>query len=76
MATNPKDQEWYSIAEQISKEMNPAKLGTLVLQLCAALDKRTRPRAVETHSDAEDTSAASASTRPSPSEGCSQAQTF
>ncbi len=41
MATNPKDQEWYSIAEQLSTEMNPAKLGGLVLRLCAALDKHT-----------------------------------
>ena len=40
MAPNSTDQKWYSIAEQISKEMNPAKLATLVAQLCNALDER------------------------------------
>jgi hypothetical protein len=40
MAPQITDQKWYSIAEQISKEMNPAKLATLVAQLCSALDER------------------------------------
>jgi hypothetical protein len=47
MAPNPKDQKWYSLAEQASKEMNPEKLMTLVRQLCAALNERVKPRAVE-----------------------------
>ena len=74
MATNPKDQEWYSIAEQLSKEMNPAKLGMLVLRLCAALDKRTTPPASEACSDADVSSVvlASCPVERSPStEGCS-----
>jgi hypothetical protein len=36
-STNP---EWYSIAEQASKELDPAKLTILVAQLCSALDER------------------------------------
>lgn len=39
MSPQPTDQKWYSIAEQVTKEMNPAKLMTLVAQLCSALDE-------------------------------------
>jgi hypothetical protein len=78
MATNPKDQEWYSIAEQLSKEINPAKLGILVLRLCAALDKRTTPRAAGSRSAAEASSVVLASSPAEPSqsaERCSHAGT-
>jgi hypothetical protein len=34
------DKKWTSIAEQVSQEMDPAKLGVLVDQLCRALDDR------------------------------------
>jgi len=44
MAPLNADQEWYSIAEQASKEMEPKKLSVLVEQLCTALDKRDRQR--------------------------------
>jgi hypothetical protein len=40
MAPSPKDQEWYYLAEQASKEMNPEKLWRLISQLCQALEKR------------------------------------
>jgi hypothetical protein len=43
MAPNPKDQRWYSLAEQASKEMNHTKLMILVDQLCVALDERIKP---------------------------------
>ena len=42
MAANSED--WISIAEQSSKEMNPTKLMTLVKQLCSALDDGKRSR--------------------------------
>ena len=38
MATHT--EEWFSIAEQVSVEMDRAKLRTLVEQLCSALDSR------------------------------------
>jgi len=34
------DQKWCFLAEQASKEMDPAKLLILVDQLCRALDER------------------------------------
>jgi hypothetical protein len=40
MAPQVTDQKWYSIAEQASRETDPAKLATLVAQLCSALDER------------------------------------
>jgi len=45
MALDPRDQKWYSIAEQASKEMDSAKLTILVDQLCGALDARHKPPA-------------------------------
>jgi hypothetical protein len=56
MATDPEDQEWYSIAEQASKEMDLAKLARLVSQLCGALDKRVRDHSLEPLTDAESSS--------------------
>jgi hypothetical protein len=47
MAPNPKDQKWYDLAEETSKETDPVKLQRLVAQLCTALDERLRPYAVE-----------------------------
>jgi hypothetical protein len=44
MTTRSENEDWMSIAEQASKEMNPAKLMTLVEQLCGALDKRNKRR--------------------------------
>jgi hypothetical protein len=51
MAANSED--WISIAERASVEMNPAKLMTLVKQLCSALDdsKKNRMRETPTPSD-------------------------
>ena len=46
MATHSEKKDWQAIAEEASKEKNPAKLMTLVRQLCAALDdskKATSP---------------------------------
>ena len=38
MAPNLRDGDWRSIAEQTSKEMDPAKLMVLVGKLCRALE--------------------------------------
>jgi hypothetical protein len=56
MAPNARDQNWYSIAEQASKETDSAKLTILVAQLCSALDERGNPRALETQFCAESNS--------------------
>jgi hypothetical protein len=45
MAPNPRDQKWYDLAEETSKETDPEKLQRLVAQLCAALDERLKPYA-------------------------------
>ncbi len=37
------DSNWVSIAEQLSKEMDEAKLAILVKRLCCALDARHGP---------------------------------
>jgi hypothetical protein len=47
MAPNPRDREWYSIAEKVSKEMDSAKLTILVDQLCSAMDEREKPPALQ-----------------------------
>jgi hypothetical protein len=52
MAPAPRDQKWYSIAEQVSKETDHAKLETLIAQLCEALDERINPTR-ETQPDAK-----------------------
>jgi hypothetical protein len=46
MAADPKDPEWYSIAQQASIETDSAKLSILVSRLCAALDRCGEPRVV------------------------------
>ena len=40
MITSREDSNWVSIAEQLSTEMDEAKLAILVKQLCSALDAR------------------------------------
>jgi hypothetical protein len=40
MATHSEKKDWQSIAEEASKEKNPAKLMILVKQLCSALEER------------------------------------
>lgn len=40
MITSRKDSNWVSIAEQLSIEMDEAKLAILVKRLCCALDAR------------------------------------
>jgi hypothetical protein len=40
MTTNSEDTEWKSIAEQVTEEMDSARLMVLVGQLCSALDNR------------------------------------
>jgi hypothetical protein len=69
MATDPKDQEWYSVAEQVSTEMDPAKLSILVSRLCAALDRRTNTQAlVAARPDATASSTAGTASRVSSSQ--------
>jgi hypothetical protein len=43
MITPREDSNWVSIAEQLSIEMDEAKLAILVKQLCCALDARHGP---------------------------------
>jgi hypothetical protein len=38
------DIDWQSIAEQVSNELDPAKLSILVEKLCGALDSAHRPK--------------------------------
>jgi hypothetical protein len=40
----PYSEDWCSIAEQASKEMDPKKLAALVTQLCCAFDERDKRR--------------------------------
>ena len=44
MAPHPTNQDWRCIAEQASKETDPAKLATLVTKLCRALDHEREQR--------------------------------
>ena len=45
MALNPRDRDWQTLAVQASKEMDGAKLTTIVALLCSALDERLKPPA-------------------------------
>jgi len=38
MAPHLEDEDWRSLAEQVTKEMDSAKLPTLIAKLCQALD--------------------------------------
>ena len=40
----PYSEDWRTIAEQASREMDPKKLAALVSQLCCAFDERDKPR--------------------------------
>jgi hypothetical protein len=42
MTTHSEDTEWKSIAEQVTEEMDSARLMVLVGQLCRALDNRKK----------------------------------
>ena len=42
MAHTLTNQEWRSIAEQASTEQDPAKLTSLVAELCRSLDERQK----------------------------------
>ncbi|HZS97846.1 MAG TPA: hypothetical protein VFA40_13770 [Terriglobales bacterium] len=53
MTTPREDSNWVSIAEQLSIEMDDAKLTILVQRLCCALDARYGPRKDETKRDIE-----------------------
>lgn len=51
MATH--SENWMSIAEQVTHEVNPAKLAALVQQLCCALDDRVVPAEDQTKTELE-----------------------
>ena len=42
MAENLTNEEWRSIAEKASTEQDPAKLTSLVAELCRSLDERQK----------------------------------
>jgi hypothetical protein len=42
MTPAPENTDWLSIAEQVGEEVDPAKLRTLVKQLCTALEDRRK----------------------------------
>jgi hypothetical protein len=42
MGPQARDQQWRAIAEQVSKEMDSAKLTILVDRLCRALDEHQK----------------------------------
>jgi hypothetical protein len=59
MITSREDNNWVSIAEQLSTEMDEAKLAILVKQLCSALDARQgSPTQDQTTRDIEQIAAA------------------
>ena len=47
MAPQSTDQEWRAIAEQVSKEMDSAKLTILVDRFCRALDEHHKSPLVQ-----------------------------
>lgn len=52
MAPNLTNQDWRSIAQQASTEQDPAKLTSLVAELCRSLEEREKPREVQRHEGA------------------------
>jgi hypothetical protein len=48
-----RSESWMSIAEQVTHEVNPAKLVTLVKQLCCALEDRAVPAEDQTKTELE-----------------------
>jgi hypothetical protein len=67
----PQDEKWYSLAEQVSREMDSAKLAKLVVQLCAALDERAKPPPSPTPSSEGPTKPPSESNRDEQNNLCS-----
>jgi hypothetical protein len=53
MIMHSQDVDWVSIAEQVSVEMDSAKLAILVKRLCHALDARGGPAEDETKRESE-----------------------
>ena len=53
MITHSQDVDWVPIAEQVSVEMDSAKLAILVKRLCHALDARGGPAEDETKREIE-----------------------
>lgn len=51
MAHSSTDQDWHSIAEQASTEMDPAKLTKLIDELCASIDDRHKGPQIETNNE-------------------------
>lgn len=49
MAPNLTNQDWRSIAQQASTEQDPAKLTSLVAELCRSLEEREKPHEVQRH---------------------------
>ncbi len=52
MAENLTNQEWRSIAEKASTEQDPAKLTSLVAELCRSLDERQKMPQSQSHETA------------------------
>ena len=53
MIMHSQDVDWVSIAEQVSVEMDSAKLAILVKRFCHALDARGAPAEDETKKEIE-----------------------
>ena len=49
MAENLTNQEWRSIAQEASTEQDPAKLTSLVTELCRSLDERQKTPHFQRH---------------------------
>ena len=54
MAGNLTNQEWRSIAEKASTEMDSAKLTSLVAELCRSLDERQKTAQSQRHEGNQD----------------------
>jgi hypothetical protein len=48
-----RSENWMSIAEQVTHEVNPAMLATLIKQLCCALEDRVVPAEDQTKTELE-----------------------
>ena len=51
MPPNLTYQDWRSLAEQVSKEMDPEKLRALVSQLCHSLEERQKTLRFQRHEE-------------------------
>jgi hypothetical protein len=52
MAENLTNQDWRSIAKEASTEQDPAKLTSLVAELCRSLDERKKTPPFQRHEGA------------------------